>query len=618
MATTQEKWQEIANRGLQDKFDPTTRAKFDEAVRRGLITMQQPNQEQSALSAPELRRNNDPDQQGLGVMQEPAAPIKPIEDPAVTDEIIGGLDTAKTIVSSAVAEPVAGIIGGIETGGRAILNALGFDAGDPTGEGTKTINAVRDFIQLEPSTEEGQRNLEVIGGLVKRGVDVANIPVSGLVGIGEILSGQGLDQAATSVKKVKDEGLSTVLGQRTLDATGSPALAAIAHSLPTAALEAIGVKGLKTSKLANEKLSTNIAEAIQQAAPDIKEIQKAKTTAYAELDKMGVKVKAEVYDNFANRVNGILKKEGVDPTLTPKSSATLKRIMEDKGSPKSLSELDTIRKIAKGAANDIDKTDARLGNFIINELDKGIENLSTQIGGKFKEARGLAQRAFKSQDITDMMENASHTASGLENGLRIEARKLLKNKKRRKGFTPQEMAALRKIEQGTTLGNISKFLGKFGISENQASSMLGASVGAGGGGVIGSIFGGPIGAGVGAVGVPALGQIAKKTAQRITLNNTKFTDDLVRAGKNSEEVAKAYLKNTPIAERRVSDLTDLLMDPNLTGGDVTKLIKGNNPTSKLLSDSMFFVTEINRRLKQGASTAAILQPEIETATSENE
>ena len=30
MATKQEKWQEIANRGLQDQFDPQTRAKFDE------------------------------------------------------------------------------------------------------------------------------------------------------------------------------------------------------------------------------------------------------------------------------------------------------------------------------------------------------------------------------------------------------------------------------------------------------------------------------------------------------------------------------------------------------------------------------------------------------------
>jgi len=56
--------------------------------------------------------------------------------------------------------------------------------------------------------------------------------------------------------------------------------------------------------------------------------------------------------------------------------------------------------------------------------------------------------------------------------------------------------------------------------------MLGASIGIGGGGAIGSAFG-PGGAAVGALTVPALGQIAKKTAQRITLNNTKYADDLV-------------------------------------------------------------------------------------------
>ena len=39
MTTKQEKWQEIANRGLQDNFDPQTRARFDEAVKRGFITL---------------------------------------------------------------------------------------------------------------------------------------------------------------------------------------------------------------------------------------------------------------------------------------------------------------------------------------------------------------------------------------------------------------------------------------------------------------------------------------------------------------------------------------------------------------------------------------------------
>lgn len=39
MATPKEKMQEVANRGLQGRYEPEKRAKFDEAVKRGLITL---------------------------------------------------------------------------------------------------------------------------------------------------------------------------------------------------------------------------------------------------------------------------------------------------------------------------------------------------------------------------------------------------------------------------------------------------------------------------------------------------------------------------------------------------------------------------------------------------
>ena len=515
------------------------------------------------------------------------------------DEVVGVADAAGSIVSSAIAEPVAGLSG---------LASLLFTDAE---QATKNIDAVRDYISVEPSSKEGRRNLNVVSDLVKNGVDLANIPVSGLVGIGELLSGQGLDAATGSIKKVQKDGFASVLGDQTFKATGSAELAAIAHALPTAALEVMGVKGLRSGKLNGERLSSNTAKAIQQAAPEFKALNEKKAAAYKELDEYGIKVKPKTFDSFADSLSAKLTKEGIDQTLTPKSSAALKRITESKGAPQSLSDLDTLRKIANGAASDINKADARLGNMIVREIDNGMDKLSNEIGGKFKSARGLAQRAFKSSDIQDMVEKATHTASGFENGLRQEARRILKNKKKRAGFSPDELSALRKIEQGTTLGNVAKFLGKFGLAEGGATSMLGASFGAGGGGVIGSFFG-PSGAVAGAVTVPAIGQIAKATSQRITKSNTKFLDDLTRAGVNSKEITKAYLKNTPISDRSVSDLTDLLLQQDLTGGDVTSILKGKNtPTSKFLSDTMFFVDEINRRLKQTGSAALVAQPELD-------
>lgn len=485
------------------------------------------------------------------------------------NQILGGLETAAVIGSSAIAEPIAGLAGAVTA------PFVGLD------EAVKNIEAVKDFITILPRSEQSKRQLQSIGKVIQ--------PV------------------AEGLQKVE-----STLGNAVLDSTGSPELAAAAHSLPTAALELLGIKGLRGAKspLKGQKLSSNVATAIKQAAPDIEKINVAKNAAYNQLDNFGIRVKSKVYDNFADKITTRLQKEGLDETLTPKASAAINRIQQAKGSEKTLQELDTIRKIARGAANDIDKTESRLGSIIIDELDSGINRLSDEIGGKFKEARNLAQRGFKSQNIGDMIENASHTASGLENGLRIEARKILKNKKRRRGFTKDEIDSLKQIEQGTTAANAAKFLGKFGISEGQATSMLGFSVGAGGGGAIGSMFG-PVGAAVGAVSIPAIGQVAKNTAQRLTLNNAKFADSLARSGNNAKSVVRAYLKHVPVKNRNINDLTDLLMDPNLNPSDIKSLPNAKTPVGKLVADAKFFAEEIKRRTQQTASAAVITTPQVQ-------
>jgi hypothetical protein len=70
MANKQEKWQEIANRGLQDKFDPDTRAKFDEAVKRGLITMPQAQSAQPQVAQHQQVQQPQQVAQELSPMQE--------------------------------------------------------------------------------------------------------------------------------------------------------------------------------------------------------------------------------------------------------------------------------------------------------------------------------------------------------------------------------------------------------------------------------------------------------------------------------------------------------------------------------------------------------------------
>jgi hypothetical protein len=138
MANTQEKWQEIANRGLQDRFDPETRAKFDEAVNRGLIIL--------------------PIGANATLIQDPSVVSQPDES-SIIDEGVGALETAGTILSSIAAEPISGIAG---------LGATVVPGADPA----DVVADVREALTFEPKTEEGRRNLIAVAEKLQPVADV--------------------------------------------------------------------------------------------------------------------------------------------------------------------------------------------------------------------------------------------------------------------------------------------------------------------------------------------------------------------------------------------------------------------------------------------------------------
>lgn len=121
----------------------------------------------------------------------------------IGEDIVGGLETAATVLSGAVAEPVSGIMGAYEA----------FRGGDPSA----LIPFMQKELTYEPRTKAGQQQVSALGEAL-----------------------QPIGEAFQSAEEY--------LGSAVLDATGSPELATIAHTIPTAALEALGVKGLKSTK----------------------------------------------------------------------------------------------------------------------------------------------------------------------------------------------------------------------------------------------------------------------------------------------------------------------------------------------------------------------------------
>lgn len=124
---------------------------------------------------------------------------QPAPEPSIGDRIIGGFEGAATVASSLVAEPIAGI-----AGLAAAANPFAEE-----GAGARRVEEVREALTYEPQTERGQVAVETLQDTLS--------PVADAL-----------------------QNLRTTLGDYAYEETDSPALAALAQTLPDAALELLG------------------------------------------------------------------------------------------------------------------------------------------------------------------------------------------------------------------------------------------------------------------------------------------------------------------------------------------------------------------------------------------
>jgi len=441
------------------------------------------------------------------------------------------IEPAAAIVSGALAEPVAGLAGIIS----------GSDPQAPEHQvGQQAVEGVREALTYKPRTPAGKAGMETVAGV--------------------------LEPIGSALKSAE-----TFLGDETFESTRSPALAAAATVIPTAMLEVLGlasakgiIKAGKNTKEASKNRALN--RAIVESTPDIEQIKTASRAVYKELDDSGVSVKKEAFQRLANEVKQAAAKAGADMNVTPKAYAVLNRFDSEVKSPKTLTEIDTLRKVAQNAATSIDPADARIGAIMIDSIDSFLDSVSpsslekgavkaADVGPKYKVARELWGRARRSELINDAFSKAKNQASGFENGIVVQFRSILNNKKKSRFFKPQEIEAMEKVVRGTTKENVAKLIGRLGFSEGHATNLIGGSIGIG----AGAALGGPIGA----VAVPVIGQVSRKLAQRLTRGNAEFADVVVRAGVDARKITSAYLLKTPKGARSASELSELLLRPDI-------------------------------------------------------
>jgi len=192
-------------------------------------------------------------------MQASSAPSSPTPvaypEPTFGEQALGAIETAGMIAGAAIDEPIIGLTGL----GAALI---------PGGEsGAEAVARKREQF-AEPQSEISKRQMETLGTLAQKGIDLANIPLSGVGGILEIVSGQGLEKAIETIKAIQSGGVGATSGERVFEETGSPAAAAIATGLPSAIASAAGIKSARAAPVASVEAmgrATDIADIAEGA-----------------------------------------------------------------------------------------------------------------------------------------------------------------------------------------------------------------------------------------------------------------------------------------------------------------------------------------------------------------
>ncbi len=287
------------------------------------------------------------------------------------------------------------------------------------------------------------------------------------------------------------------------------------------------VLGAGVRKL-SDRLAANRFIANAPTTPDLRQIG---DDAFMAADTIAPATPANQFQQFVAQVSPLLKQEGLDPTLHPKAAGILSRFEKESRSAAGPARMDTLRRLAARVAQSSDADEARIGKIMLGQFEGFIDNVSPQYGQALSDANQAWSQFKRSQLLDDAMERGSRAASGVENGIRIEFNRILNNPKLRRSLSPEQVAAMEQVVEGTIPGNILRRVGKFSPGTGRQGSALISTLGGGlGAAGTGALTGSALLGAAGAVAVPAVGYGAQKLAEASTVRNANIARALAATG----------------------------------------------------------------------------------------
>lgn len=432
--------------------------------------------------------------------------------------------------------------------------------------------------QIPEATFSRDEDLNLIATMPSGGSFYLNAPgFSGQDAVKTATRVLGFTPAGRGVSGVSGQALKTLAGRSAATEAGLQGLEAGLGGEFDPSDVAVAGAAAPIGQVVGQKVATGLQsraadKALKQAAPTIEALKNKAREVYNQIDELGVSIPKDKAQSLAADSISMLKKQGYNQKIQPKIAGVIDELEQFAQNGGTVGQLDTLRKVAANAAKSTEASEVALASRVIEKIDDFMDDFAPpaeagkDVSKLYKEARGLWSRAKKAEMIEMAFEKAGNQASGFENGIRVQLRAILNNPKKMRGFTAEEKQAMKDVVQGTSTANVLKFLGRFGLSEGQATNMLGGLLGAAGGAAVA----GP----AGAAGVPMLGQTARMAAQQVTKSNANLAASLVRAGKNGREIALQYVKNVPKSQRSIDELTGLLLGD---GVDISTIGKISDP-----------------------------------------
>lgn len=267
-------------------------------------------------------------------------------------------------------------------------------------------------------------------------------------------------------------------------------------------------------------------------SPTLQQLRAKTTRLYDQARKSNVRFKQEDFAQFASDLETRMRSQGARPRLTDKTVAVLKEITDAASEAPDFQTMDELRRIAQIAASANEPAERRLGAMIIESIDDFVESGSSSLGATAKEARTLWGRVRRDELVASSIERAKQNVSGLDQGLRVEFRKILNNPKKLRGFTPDEVAAMKGIVKGTNTANTLRAIGKLGFNPTKSvPNIVGGGFGVAGGAAAGGL--------PGVVAVQGAGIGSRIAADALQRRNAQVLGAMVRAGKSEAQISKA-------------------------------------------------------------------------------